>query len=68
MHGGKPQVQLQAHAVDGAAHLALIALVAQRCGVTRARVRIIHGQTSRTKQLDIEGLDDTAVLQALLGR
>lgn len=54
--------------MDGAAHLALIALVAQRCGVTRARVRIIHGQTSRTKQLDIEGLDDTAVLQALLGR
>ncbi len=66
-HDGKPKVQLQAPPVDGAANEALIAFVARRCGVPRSHVRITHGQTSRTKRLDIDGLDDADALQALLG-
>ncbi|TSE26522.1 hypothetical protein Tsedi_00826 [Tepidimonas sediminis] len=67
LHGGLPKIQLAAPPVDGAANEALIAFVAERCGVPRSRVRITHGHTSRTKRLAIEGVDDDAVRQALLG-
>lgn len=67
LHDGKPKVQLQAPPVDGAANAALIAFVAERCGVPRSQVRIVHGHTSRTKRVEIEGLDDGAARAALLG-
>ncbi|MDM7456077.1 MAG: DUF167 domain-containing protein [Tepidimonas sp.] len=66
-HDGKVKVQLQAPPVDGAANEALIAFVARRCGVPRSHVRITHGQTSRTKRLAVDGLDDPSALQALIG-
>lgn len=67
LHGGLPKIQLAAPPVDGAANEALIAFVARRCGVARSHVRITHGQTNRTKRLDIDGLDEADALQALLG-
>lgn len=60
-------MQLQAPPVDGAANEALIAFVARRCGIPRSQVRIIHGQTSRIKRLDIDGMDEANALQALIG-
>lgn len=67
LHGGLPKIQLAAPPVDGAANEALIAFVAERCGIPRSHVRITHGHTSRTKRLAIEGMDDDAIRQALLG-
>lgn len=65
LHDGKPKIQLQAPPVDGAANAALIAWIAERCGVPRARVRILHGHTSRIKRVSIDGIDDTAAQSAL---
>lgn len=67
MYDGKPKVQLQAPPVDGAANAALIAFVAERCGVARSRVRILHGHTSRIKCVAIDGLNEAAARAALLG-
>lgn len=64
-HDGKPKVQLHAPPVDGAANDALVAFVAQRCGVPRARVRIVSGHTSRIKRVAIDGIDDDTALGAL---
>lgn len=65
LHDGKPKIQLQAPPVDGAANAALIAWIAERCGVPRSHVRIVHGHTSRTKRVEIDGIDDTAARSAL---
>lgn len=67
LHDGKPKVQLQAPPVDGAANEALIAFVAQRCGVARSRVRIVQGHTHRVKRLEVDGVDDQTARAALLG-
>ncbi|TSE36118.1 DUF167 domain-containing protein [Tepidimonas charontis] len=65
LHDGKPKIQLHAPPVDGAANDALVTFIAQRCGVPRSRVRIVHGHTSRLKCVEIEGLDEEAVRAAL---
>ncbi|MFN4103730.1 MAG: DUF167 domain-containing protein [Tepidimonas sp.] len=67
LHDGKLKVQLQALPVDGAANDALIAFVAQRCGVARSRVRIVQGHTHRIKRIEIDGVNDQTARAALLG-
>jgi uncharacterized protein YggU (UPF0235/DUF167 family) len=47
--------------VDGAANEALVALLAEELGVPRRDVRIVHGATSRTKVVEIEGTTADAV-------
>jgi uncharacterized protein YggU (UPF0235/DUF167 family) len=41
--------------VDGAANAAVVDEVAQWLGVRRRRVRLVSGEISRTKVLEIEG-------------
>lgn len=65
-HDGKPKIQLKAPPVDGEANKALIAFVAQHCGVPRSAVSIEMGSSGRTKRVAVEGLEDTA-LRALFG-
>jgi len=61
VHGGALKVRLQAPPVDGAANDALVVLIAESLGVPRARVRIVAGATSRTKVVEIEGVQRAAV-------
>ena len=42
---------------DGAANRASLRLVARALGVGTGRVRLVSGQRSRTKRLEVEGLD-----------
>ena len=65
-HDGKPKIQLKAPPVDGEANKALIAFVAQRCGVAKSAVTIELGSSGRTKRVAVEGMDDAA-LRALFG-
>lgn len=65
LHDGKPKIQLQAPPVDGAANAALIAFVAERCRVPRSRVRIVQGQSSRIKRVEVDGLTEDALQAAL---
>jgi len=65
-HDGKPKIQLKAPPVDGEANKALLAFVAQRCGVSKSAVTIELGSSGRTKRVAVEGLCDAA-LRALFG-
>jgi len=50
----------------GKANAALVELLAETLDVPRARVRVVGGQTSRRKIVEIEGLD-AAVVERKLG-
>ena len=51
---GALKIRLRAAPVDGKANEALECFIADRLGVARRAVRIIHGHTSRQKLLEIE--------------
>ena len=52
--GDALKIRLQAVPVDGKANEALIAFISQKLGVRQRDVRILRGQTSRQKLLEIE--------------
>jgi uncharacterized protein (TIGR00251 family) len=60
-------VRVTAPAVDGKANEATIATVAEAFNLPRGNIRIVSGQRSRTKILEIAGADQD-VLAALLAR
>lgn len=66
LHDGKPKVQLKAPPVDGAANTALIAFLAEICGVPKSDVTLEHGASGRTKRVAVAGMDDEALLARLL--
>ena len=61
MHGAALKVRLLAPPVDGAANDALVALLAEKLGVSRRDVRIVQGATSRSKVVEIDGTTVNAV-------
>ena len=56
-HGNAVKVRLAAPPVDGAANEALARLIARHLGVPRSAVRIESGATSRSKILEVDGID-----------
>ena len=60
------QVWITARAVDGMANRALIQAVADTFGVRRSAVRLVAGEKSRHKYVEVEGLD-SALLDGLPG-
>ncbi len=62
---GKPKIQLKAPPVDGEANKALIAFLAQQCGVPKSAIRIEMGASGRTKRVEVEGMDEAALRLAL---
>jgi uncharacterized protein len=65
-HAGALKLSLTAAPVDDAANTALCALLAEALGVTRAEVRIRHGQRGRLKTVHVAGVGAAAV-HGLLG-
>ena len=63
---GVIRIRLRAPAVEGKANAALVQFVADALGVRRSSVSITHGQTGRTKSVEVEGLDSGAVATGLL--
>ena len=60
-HGGALKVRLQAPPVDGAANAALVDLLAESLGVPRRAVRIVAGASSRSKTVDVDGVEQALV-------
>jgi uncharacterized protein len=50
------KVRLAAPPVDGKANEELVRYFAERFGVARSAIRIVRGQTSRSKVVEIEGV------------
>lgn len=53
LHGDALKIRLAAPPVDGKANSALIAFVAERLGVPKSAVRLVSGDTSRHKILEV---------------
>lgn len=68
IHGDALKVRLSAPPVDGAANDALIEFLAELFAVGRRSVRILAGDTSRSKVVEIEGVTEHAVLHAARAR
>lgn len=65
MHDGCVKVRLAAPPVDGAANAALIEFVAERLGIAKSRVRIVSGQASRRKVVEVDGVGAEQLKAAL---
>jgi len=61
LHGGALKIRLAAPPVDGKANAALIAFVAKACGVPKAAVELVSGETSRSKRVRVRGADGAAL-------
>ena len=54
-HDGALKIKIASPPIDGAANAELIKVMAKRFNVSKSAVEIIGGQTSRTKQIKING-------------
>ena len=53
------KLDLTAPPIEGKANDECVRFLAELVGVPRARVRVVTGLTSRTKVVEIEGVDET---------
>lgn len=53
-HGDAMKLRLAAPPVDGKANAALCAFIAEFCGVPRAAVTLVSGESSRSKRVRVE--------------
>jgi len=58
-------VRVTAPPVDGAANEGLVRLLAKRLRVPKSAVAIVSGETSRTKVVEIAGLDEAGIRSGL---
>jgi len=65
MHDGVIKIRIAAPPVDNAANRALIAFVAERLGVAKRSVRVVSGDASRRKLLEVDGVTAESVAAAL---
>jgi uncharacterized protein YggU (UPF0235/DUF167 family) len=59
---GVLRVRVAAPAVDGAANLAMLTLLAEALDVPRRDVRLVAGATSREKLVVVDGVDRAALV------
>ncbi|UCG87015.1 MAG: YggU family protein [Gemmatimonadota bacterium] len=64
-HGDSIKIRLKAPPADGAANDELVRFLAKRVGVPRSAVRILSGQTSRSKRVSLAGIGKRAALRAM---
>lgn len=61
MHGDAIKVRLMAPAIEGAANAALVEFLAATFGVSTRAVTIVAGASSRSKVVELSGIDETRV-------
>jgi uncharacterized protein (TIGR00251 family) len=62
---GRLRVRLTAPPVEGEANRALLRFVARKLGVPRTRVTLVKGASSRTKWIEVEGLEEEELRRRL---
>ena len=65
IHDGALKISLTTPPTDGRANAALIIFLAETLGISRARVTLVTGATSRSKTLHLEGLTTEALTKSL---
>lgn len=66
LYGDALKIRLGAPPVDGAANLELVRFVAKRLGVARSAVRIVRGESTRNKVVEVDGVDPDRVRKLFL--
>ena len=69
-HNQKLKIKIKSPPVDGKANEALEEFVAELFGVSKSKVRVVKGLTSRLKTLEIQGIniaDAEKILDNVLG-
>ena len=66
-HGDAIKIRVKAPPVDGAANEELIRFLAKRFKVPRKSVELLSGPSSRHKQIAIEGVTSTRIIETLVG-
>jgi uncharacterized protein (TIGR00251 family) len=64
-HGDAIKIRLTAPPVEGAANTALIAFLSRALGVPKSSVRIARGERSRSKVVEVIGIDPDSLRQVL---
>ena len=64
IHGDALKIRLSAPPVDGAANDALVEFLAETFAVPRRNVRLVSGESSRSKIVEIDGINERAVRDA----
>jgi len=64
-HDGALKIKITAPPVDGAANAAIVKLLSKRLHVPKRDVRIVSGESSKTKRVEIAGVD-AARIRALV--
>lgn len=67
-HDGRLKIQLAAPPVEGEANAELLKVLAKQLGVPKGRICLVSGERGRRKALEIDGIDEAAVLAALLSQ
>ena len=67
MRGGAVLIRLAAPPVEGAANDALVAFLSDALALPRHNIRIVSGEKSRDKRVEIDGLDESTARARLLG-
>jgi uncharacterized protein (TIGR00251 family) len=65
IHDGALRLRVTAPPVDGAANAAVLDYLARQLGVSRSKLEIVGGQTSRRKRVLVRGLDEHDVREQL---
>ena len=65
-HGDALKIKLQAPPVDGKANRALVEFLGEVLGISKSKIRIISGETSRQKRVSIAGCRAATVRGRLL--
>jgi uncharacterized protein (TIGR00251 family) len=65
-YGDAIKVRLEAPPVDGKANEALLSFLADQLGVSRRALTLVRGTSSRSKTVDVEGVDVAEATRALL--
>ena len=58
-------MRLTAPPVDGAANDALVSLLAERLGIAKRDISVVHGATSRQKIVEVNGITAAELEQRL---
>ena len=66
-HNGSLRVRVSSPPVEGAANKELTQVLAKAFRVSRSAVNIVSGQSSRLKQVSIEGVSSSSLLELLRG-
>jgi uncharacterized protein len=62
---GGLRMRLTAPPVDGAANDALVSLLAERLGIAKRDISVVHGATSRQKIVEVNGITAAELEQRL---